>query len=502
VAPLADGNFVFFTIDDITQGILLQFSPGDGTLGAAPLYAVGKQLSSIAVADLNGDQVQDVIVYDGDSGAVQVMLNGPAGFQSPKAYSIPGGRQLFTYPQAMAVGDLNNDGKTDIVAAGLGSTPFGSSTPGTVSVFLGKGDGTLVDARASIAGSHPVAVVLDDLNGDHKLDAAVANYGDHTSSTDRGGVSVLIGNGDGSLKAPVNYPQGSLRPISLATADVNGDGKPDLVVANASDTNNMIGAGNISVLLNSGDGTFRAGFTSQVGSPPQAPTAIAVKDLNGDGKPDLAVVFTGIPDSNGITTDGGGIAIFLGNGDGTFRTGPVVNALSGNITDAITISDVNGDGKPDLVVTHCCFADVIYLLGNGDGSFQTEQHILSGPSPVAAAVADFNRDGQPDLTFADRDGYVVALVNAFPTIGVSPSTVVLSESQTQQFGSRSFFNNNTPVTWSISPSVGAISPDGIYTAPDAIDTPQIVTVFAVTGFGLNNVGSAVITLKPSTQDQF
>src|ERR1017187_5894275 len=107
------------------------------------------------------------------------------------------------YPgQALATGDLNGDGKADVVVA---SSP---ATAGSVSVLLGNGDGTLGTEHTYPARSHPAAVALADFNGDGKLDAAVVNSGDINSSTDTGSVSVLIGNGNGSFKAPVNYSAG------------------------------------------------------------------------------------------------------------------------------------------------------------------------------------------------------------------------------------------------------------------------------------------------------
>jgi len=488
ISPFSDGTFFLFTVDDITQDLLLNFAPGDGTLAMPQLYPAGTSLSSIATADLNGDHNPDVIVYDGASNAVQVLLNGSNGLGAPVAYPIPGGFSATPQPQALAAGDLNGDGVPDVVVANLGS---GAS--GTVSSLLGKGNGTLATAHTYPAASTPIGVVLDDFNGDHKLDAAVVNSGDTTSSTDLGSVSILIGNGDGSFQAPVNYPQGTLHPAAIVSSDLNGDGKPDLIVANTA--TNGLAPGNIAILINNGNGTFRSGFSSQVGSTPGAPSAIAVKDLNGDGIADLAVAYMGVPNSSGIVGPGG-IAIFFGNGDGTFRTGPVAATEDANISEAIAIADINGDGKPDLIVTHCCGQDVTYLLGNGDGTFQAEQHLSSGPSPVAAAITEFAGDTAPDLVIANQGGFVIPLANVFPTIAITPAAPTLSASQSQQFTAQFFFNSSTAVTWSISPQVGTVSASGLYTAPASIATQQTVTVTASNGANFNNTVIALITLMP------
>jgi hypothetical protein len=139
-----------------------------------------------------------------------------------------------------------------------------------VSVLLGKGDGTLQAAVNYAAGSGPFSVGVGDLNSDGKLDLAVANYGSNN-------VSVFLGNGDGTFQTAVNYGAG-LSPYSVTVGDFNGDGKVDLAVAND-------GSNNVSVLLGRGDGTFQAAANYGAGS---SPVSIAVGDFNRDGKPDLA----------------------------------------------------------------------------------------------------------------------------------------------------------------------------------------------------------------------
>jgi hypothetical protein len=173
----------------------------------------------------------------------------------------------------------------------------------------------------------------------------------------------------------------SLYPASaVAVADVNGDGKPDLVVANFD--------GTVSVLLGNGDGSFQSQQTFALG-PPGRPVAVVVADVNGDGKPDLVVAWGGIADAVGV---------LLGNGDGSFRTGQSLGTY-GRSPLAVAVADVNGDGKPDLVVAYQSdlYKGVYVLPGNGDGSFQTQQTFTLRSSLRSLAVADVNGDGKPDL---------------------------------------------------------------------------------------------------------
>ena len=160
----------------------------------------------------------------------------------------------------------------------------------------------------------------------------------------------------------VTYGSGGTGASSVALADVNGDGKLDLVVANICASSTDCSTGTVAVLLGNGDGTFQTAVTYGTGG--LGATSVAVGDLNGDGKPDLAVVNAGSPQ----------VGVLLGNGDGTFQK--VRRYLSGGFgISSVAIADVNGDGKLDLLIVNCgtcglqeAVAGV--LLGNGDGTFE------------------------------------------------------------------------------------------------------------------------------------
>jgi hypothetical protein len=205
--------------------------------------------------------------------------------------------------------------------------------------------------------------------------------------------------------------------------DFDGDGKPDLAVSVG--PIDFQTPGSLAILLGNGDGTFQT--PSNIVLPgPFFTTALAVADLNGDGKLDLvSTVFGG---SRSFIT------ILLGNGDGTFQAPIQIN--SNTAPPSISIVDLDGDGKPDLLLADCCgLAEASYMLGKGDGTFQPEVQFPSGPNPQAIAVADFNGDGKPDLAIVGqvqdanpRRGTLAFWFNAFssPTPGGANSASVVA----------------------------------------------------------------------------
>ncbi|HEY6292158.1 MAG TPA: FG-GAP-like repeat-containing protein, partial [Terriglobia bacterium] len=260
------------------------------------------------------------------------------------------------------------------------------------------------NANAFATGKSPEAVVTGDFNGDGQPDVAVANQGANT-------VSILLGQADATFKAHVDYAVGS-DPIGIVAADFNGDGKLDLAVVNSS-------SNSVSVLIGNGDGTFQNQAVNSVGVNPQS---IAAGDLNGDGKMDLVVA-----NFNDNT-----VSVLLGNGDGTFQA--QVTYQTGTGPTSVAIADFNADGKLDLVTADKSINSVSVLLGNGDGTFQAQAEYATGRNPVQVVVGDFNNDGKPDVAAADGgDGNVSILINSgnstklFPTV-TTPSVYTLCTS--------------------------------------------------------------------------
>jgi hypothetical protein len=194
-------------------------------------------------------------------------------------------------------------------------------------------------------------VAVADVNGDGKADLLVTNQGSNT-------VSVLLGNGNGSFKAAKNFAVGTA-PLGVAAGDVNGDGILDLVVAND-------GSGNVSVLLGNGNGTFGAAKTYKAGT---GPSALSLADVNGDGRLDLVVA------NNGSNT----MSVLLGNGNRTFAAAQ--NFATGTGPAALAVADANGDGRPDLIVANQGSNTAGVLLNAGNGNFTGQLYTITPPAP-------------------------------------------------------------------------------------------------------------------------
>jgi hypothetical protein len=219
-------------------------------------------------------------------------------------------------------------------------------------------------------GDNTQSVAVGDLNGDGKPDLAIAN-------NLSGDVSVLLGDGIGGFGAATSHSVG-VGATSVAMADLNGDGKLDLAVAN-------LYSGAV-ILLGNGAGGFGAATSYAAGS---GSFSVAVGDLNGDARPDLAI-------ANEFSDN---VSVLLGSGDGTFT--PAVNFSTGDQARSVAVADLNGDSKPDLAVSNLGANTVSVLLGNGDGTFAPAVSYLTGTGPISVAVGDLNGDGKPDLVTAN-----------------------------------------------------------------------------------------------------
>jgi FG-GAP-like repeat/FG-GAP repeat len=334
---------------------------GQCSAGFAPLvsYPAGFRATEVATADVNGDGLPDLIAS-----------NGYYGTAAKVSVLLNQGNGTFgpetTYPglgkaaYAVIAADLNGDGFPDIV-----QIPEEFNTGGAV-VLLNHGDGTFGAPVLYPVKPVPTAVAAADLNGDGFPDLVVA---DEVS----GKVHVLLNHGDGTFAASVDYPAAQFSS-GVAATDVNGDGLPDIVVASAE---------GVQVLLNQGNAVFAAPVNYATGGQPYA---VAVADLNGDGKPDLAV------------TNLSGVAVLLNQGNGTFGAASVYDAGSG--AQHLAVADVNGDGSPDIAVVawqNYGGAPVSVLLNQGNGTFGPPVALASGPDAYFVAAADLNADGKIDL---------------------------------------------------------------------------------------------------------
>ncbi len=231
------------------------------------------------------------------------------------------------------------------------------------------------------AGNRPISVETADLNGDNNIDIAISNFrGDS--------VSVLLGNGDGTYQDAVEYPVGDA-PYSVLSGDINHDDHPDLVTANAS-------SDDVSILINKGNGAYEDAVNYAVGG---GPWFADIGDLNSDGHPDLV---TGNEwDDNA--------SVLIGRGDGTFDS--AVHYLAGDRSLVSIISDYNNDGYMDLAVTNQEGPDVSILLGYGDGTFSNPiAYYTVGVAPRSLEKGDFNGDGEDDLVVANEDSDNISIL--------------------------------------------------------------------------------------------
>jgi hypothetical protein len=305
-------------------------------------------------------------------------------FLSPFPYQLSVGNN----PQAIVTGDLNNDGIPDIVVV--------NSSDNTVSVLLGTGsivaNGNLFMPQVTYAtgGTTPTAVAIADMNGDGVPDLIVANY---TSDCAPGTVSVLLGVGDGTFGQASTFAVGD-GAEGVAIGDFNNDGNLDVAISNSND--NTVG-----ILLGKGDGTFQDEVTWAVGN---QPIGIVVADLNHDQNADIVVA----------DNSDGTVSVLLGKGDGTFQPYAIYPVAA--VAYALALGDFNGDGNLDLAVVEGQGTSVNVLLGNGDGSFQPQVAYPGGRNSQSVAVGDFNADGFTDIAMLDQ-GNGVANVSLLLGVG-------------------------------------------------------------------------------------
>ena len=332
-------------------------------------------------------------------------------------WQIAGGNYTF----ALTVGDVNNDGLADVVATNqCYDGVCGTDRHTGISVFLNDGNGALalpVRYKTDGFGGSWQSVAIADMDVDGKPDLVVLNAG-FASSPSEVSVSVMRGNGGGTFQAAVSYPL-SIYPDTqvnvgkLAVADLNGDGRPDVIVSDLIFRPNLTYPNHVrsgvSVLLNQGDGTLATAVLYDSGGYDGASSPIAA-DMNHDGRPDILVVnvcsTAGPPTDPCRTPNGvwaqGSVGVLLGNGDGTFQQ--AISYDSGGITPgSLAAVDLNRDGKPDLLVTNgacfqCAGQAATVLMGNGDGSFQPPVDYNDGATqPVSIVGGDLDGDGLADV---------------------------------------------------------------------------------------------------------
>ncbi|MFO0707487.1 MAG: VCBS repeat-containing protein [Nitrospira sp.] len=331
-------------------------------------YKVGKNPTTITIADLNHDSFTDLITTNISSNTLSILLgNGDGSFHEQTQVNV------CQEPRALALTDFNRDTHSDLVLACSGGDE--------IALLLGRGNGKFEEGPHYPVHRTPVSVATDDLNGDGNPDLVVALRNDK--------IKVFLGTGTAELRHGAQYQYGDT-PTSVALADLNEDGKIDLVVTNGGPMSNAV-----SIWLGKGDGTFRDPLDYKTG---KRPLGVSFADFNHDKRRDLLVI-NGERDS--ITT-------FLGNGDGTFQDGKDSGANAGPIS--AVARDFNGDRLQDVAVANLQSNDISILFGKGDGTFNyppRNYRTKAGPFAVAPFWVTTKQVEEPGLVTADNgDGTV------------------------------------------------------------------------------------------------
>jgi len=431
---------------------------GDGTFRAALNYYAATTTYGfsygVATGDFNNDGHPDFVIANHCVGGctpamgVTVFLSNPDGSLQPGMNFGTTSDFLF-----VAVADFNGDGNLDIAATDYGS--------GLVQLFNGDGTGNFTvgpSFNTDLANNEPSGIYVGDFNNDGHPDLAIANY----YGSD---IAILLNDGSGNFPAPI--PTTLSRPVweGFGVADINGDGNLDLVAPLTNDSS-------IAVLLGKGDGTFQAEQDVAIGA--SYPWQLVLADLNGDGKLDVAAT---LDQGNGQD-----IAYAMGNGDGTFGTFSIVPSslqayqLRTPYPQGIQVTDVDGDGKPDLVYLNSNYSTVGVLFGQGNGTFFDPVEYPVGQFDLFLVATDVNGDGALDLVSAGRD--------------FSGATVLLNNNGANTLGSYTIQANVTGQTVTAGQTATftlTITPSNHYNGTVALTCPSGLPQLATCSFSPSSV---------------
>ena len=419
VTSIAAGDFNGDGFQDLAvavDGLAVLLGRGDGTFGDRKRQEQDVAIQSVSTGDMNGDGHLDLVATTATARFTIYLGHGDGVFGLTHTFF----ERVFGdyHPFTVAIIDLNADGYQDLAV-----------TSGGVSVFLGRGDGTVGPEMPAWVLRNASATAIGDLDADGRLDSVVTDTntseayvlpgrGDGTFDSRRPiqmlgftdpmvlvladvnddgvldlvstGAGLVLGAGDGTF-----VPSGlSLTPRggtldSFAAGDLNGDGRADLVVGD-----NYLGSGEVTVFLGLGGGTFGPPAFYPTGD---IPRSMVIDDINGDGRPDLVM-------ANGGFNNSSGISLLLGAGDGTF--GPATYLAPAGLSQSVAVGDLDEDGRRDLVLASSGAHGVALLPGHGDGTFGSAILLATGGSPQSVAIGDVDGDGHQDVVAANADSYV------------------------------------------------------------------------------------------------
>lgn len=349
-------------------------------------FAVGTAPGSVEIADFNGDGKFDVVVANEQSNDVSILLgDGKGKFAPPKGAPFPAGR----LPNDIAIGDFNRDAELDLAVA--------NHEEKYLTLLWGDGKGGFAPAPNSPVAvevrPHVHGVAAGDLNGDGNLDLVTDSWANDQ-------VVGLFGDGKGNFRTPGTFVKVGKRPYQRhRVADVNEDGKADIITTNAE-------GNNVTVLLSDAGG----GFKQPPGSPfpcGDAPFNLAVGDVNGDGRDDLAVVDSPSSMAEGRGKDG--LTVLLGNGNGEFTMLVGSPFATGRTPNRVAIGDTNGDGVADIAVSSPDSNNITLFLMSSKG-VASSSTIAIGGKPKGLAIHDLNGDGKADIVTTNNGDNVVTVI--------------------------------------------------------------------------------------------
>ena len=322
-------------------------SPLGVALYPGPEFPVGNAPNSAAVADFDGDSIQDIVTANYGSESISLLIgNGQGLFLQEQRFDAG------EFPASISTADFNGDGKTDVVTCNTGSND--------VSVLIATTNGSFEAEDRYTVGSSPFSVSVGDFNDDGDADIVTANQGSDS-------VSILFGNGDGTFQTQQAFAVGDVAS-SVAVGDLNGDSNLDVVTANKGCRFGgpvPCGSSNtVSILFGNGDGTFQDQQTITVG---EGPFSVGLGDLNEDGSPDIVTA----------NEDADDISVLLSSGGGSFAAQQ--RYAVGTAPDFIAIADLNDDGHSDVICPNAGSNDVSLLTGDGTGVLATQQRFPTGP---------------------------------------------------------------------------------------------------------------------------
>jgi hypothetical protein len=357
-------------------------------------YTVGSGPTSVTAADVNGDGKLDLICANyglGNDNTLTVLTNNGNGVFGSNATLTVGNGVGF-----VMAADINGDGKVDLISA--------NANDSTLTILTNNGSGVFGSNATLTVGMNPAFVVAADVRGSGKLDLISANFGSYGGSGNT--LTVLTNNGAGVFGSNATLIVGN-NPNCVAAADINGDGKVDLISANFYD-------GTLTVLTNNGAGVFGSNATLFVGGNPRR---VVAADVNGDGKLDLISANYNVP---------GTLTVLTNNGSGVFGLNATLNV--GNEPADVVAADVNGNGTLDLISANDInnFTTLTVLTNNGSGVFSSNAMLTVGNRPLRVVAADVNGDGKLDLITANFDDNTLSVMINCSTFPPPTSTPTLN----------------------------------------------------------------------------